>query len=158
MPSHRLPNHLYSASLVGRDALHSMLAGSPLDTASDRRSGFMIDMIEAAATLPHSKYHADTILSIPARRCYQYIRCLAVVPGFCYVRLFKPQWVVPALCALGPYPLNIDVAALKIYYRAKGKAVFQSGLCQGCKLLHIVGNRRFKQEDSAGRLLSFGVS
>ena len=158
MPSHCLPNHLYSASLIGRNALHAMMAGSPLTEAGDHRSKFIVDMIESAATLPHSTYCAERITTLSARRRYQYIRHLAIVPGFCYVRLFRPEWVVPAICALGPYPFSIDVASLQYYFRAEGKAVFQSGIRQGCRVLHIVGNNRFINEDKAKKLLSFGVS
>ena len=139
MSSPHLPNHLYSASLIGWCALETVLAGSPLDQTSDMRAGFLVDQIETAATLPHSVYQAATILTISASRHYQYIRHLAVVPSFCYVKLFKPEWVVPALCALGPYPLNIDVVALKKYFRAEGKVIARSGTRMGTRIVHVIG-------------------
>ena len=132
MPSKCIPNHLYSAGLIGHDALMSVLAGSPLDISSSRRSSFLDDQMKATATLPHSVYQAGVITSVSAAQRYQYIRRLAIVPGFCYVRLFKPEWVIPALYTLGPFPLNIDVAALKPYFHAEGKVITRSGSRQGC--------------------------
>ena len=39
------------------------------------------------------------------------------VPGFCWTKLLAPDWLVPAVCALGAYPHSRDVAALSAWFR-----------------------------------------
>jgi len=116
---HTLPPFLYGLAVTGRTALASLPCPSRLSlSAGLSRTSFLVERIEAAADLPVVSPPADFWASLRSPQRFRLRRQLFRVPGFCYARLFDDAWLVPAICALGPYPACADVARLSGYFRA----------------------------------------
>ena len=137
-----LPGDLYDLSCIGRDALARLPPPSRalLDTGLTCVS-FLHAQMAAAATLPLS-VSALTWSSLGwvqrRRHCQRIFR----VAGFCYSRLFADEWMIPAVCTLGPYPDTRDVACLSGYFRATAPQynAFPSGILRrGAPVVHIRG-------------------
>lgn len=80
------------------------------------------------------------------------------VPGFCYSWLFANEWMVPAVCVLGPYPDAADVACLSGYFCATADLydAFHSGSSRrGLPVIHICGGNSPSCIHIAERLPSF---
>ena len=154
---HCLPGDLYDLSCIGRDALARLPPPSrALLDAGLTRVGFLHAQMEAAATLPMSiSALAWSSLGWVQRRrhCQKIFR----VAGFCYSRLFADEWMIPAVCTLGPYPDTKDVARLSGYFRATAPLynAFPSGvLRRGTPIVHIRGCNSTACTNIADRLLS----
>ena len=155
---HCLPTDLYELSCIGRDALACLPPPSrALLDAGLTRVGFLHAQMEAAATLPISisTLAWSSLGWVRRRRCCQNIFRVA---GFCYSRLFADEWMIPAVCTLGPYPDTRDVARLSGFFRASAPLynAFPSGaLCRGLPIIHIRGYNTAACTDIADKLLSF---
>ena len=115
MPKH-LPRRHYEHSVIGRRALDALHIGPAQHALGLTRAGFLFAQMESAQTLDIS---LRAISDLPQRRSKALWRSrFAAVPGFCHVRLFAYDWVVPAICALGAYPDAADVARLCPYFRS----------------------------------------
>ena len=156
-----LPADLYELSCIGRDALASLPPPSrALLDAGLTRVSFLHAQMEAAATLPISVSALawSSMGWLRRRRCRQKIFRVA---GFCYSRLFADEWMIPAVCTLGPYPETKDVARLSGFFRATAPLynAFPSGtLRRGLPIVHIRGCNFTARTDVAVRLLSFNAS
>lgn len=111
-----LPPDLYELSCIGRDALALLPPPSiALFDAGLTRISFLHAQMEATATLPISISALEwSALGWLQRSCCR--QRIYHVPGFCYSRLFANDWMVPAVCVLGPYPNSADVARLSGYF------------------------------------------
>ena len=152
----RLPNLLYELSLVGSSALSSLVITHQHKKAGLSRVGFILAQMDSALTLPCSIY---AIAQVPLRRSKAaWRRNLAAVPGFCWVRLLKYEYVTPAICSLGAYPAASDVAALFPFFRddidLSHWSSYASGRCHGLPVVHISYSPRSLWSPIVDRLLS----
>ena len=166
MPKH-LPRCHYEHSVIGRQALASLHIGPAQHAQGLTRAGFLFAQMESASTLDISQ---RAISDLPLRRSKALWRSrFAAVPGFCHVRLFAYDWVVPAICVLGAYPDAADVARLCPYFHedrpANSWGVFASSTRQSCPVLHVQGCDRpvsyfvqDKLKSSSGSLVGAGAS
>ena len=164
-----MPNTLSSSYLehaaIGREALQSLTIG-PLQIADGlTRCGFLFAQMESAATLPLATRVAS-LHSLPPSahmkrkgltRATQWHSRLASVKGFCHLRLFAIEWVVPALCTLGAYPEACDVARLEAYYHSDftNWGVYSQGSRRGLMVIHVRGSPRSLSVPVSDRLHSF---
>ena len=164
-----MPNRLSSSYLehavISCEALRTLSIG-PLQIADGlTRCGFLFTQMESAATLPIATRVAS-IHSLPpsARmkrkgltRAAQWHSHLASIKGFCHLRLFATEWVVPALCTLGAYPEACNVARLEAYYRSDftNWGVYSQGSCRGLSVVHVRGSPRSLSLPVSDRLRSF---
>jgi len=141
-----LPPYLYSLAVSGRAALASLPYPSRASFSSGlSRTGLLVDSIEAAAALPDVCPPADFWASLRSPQRFRLRRQLFRVPGFCYARLFDNAWLVPAICALGPYPACADVARLSGYFCASADrySAFPADISRrGIPVAHIRGTNR----------------
>jgi len=141
-----LPPFLYSLAVAGRAALASLPCPSRQSFCDGlSRTGFLVDRIEAAADLPAMCPPTDFWSSLRSPQRFRLRRQLFRVLGFCYAHLFDDAWLVPAICALGPYPACADVARLSGYFRAGADcySAFPSGVTRrGIPVAHIRGTNR----------------
>ena len=140
MPKH-LPRRHYEHSVIGRQALGSIHIGPAQHAQGLTRAGFLFAQMESAYTLDISQ---RAISNLPSRQSKALWRSrFAAVPGFCHIRLFAYEWVVPAICTLGAYPDAADVARLCPYFRedrpANSWGVFVSSSRRGRHVLHVQG-------------------
>ena len=161
MPNKLSPSYLEHAA-IGREALRTLTIG-PLQIANGlTRCGFLFAQMESAATLPLATRVASLFSLLPSahmkrkgisRACQWHSR-LASVKGFCHLRLFSIEWVVPALCTLGAYPDAADVARLDTYYRSDFAhwGVYSQGLHHGHPIVHIRGSSRALSYSISDRL------
>ena len=149
MPNKLSPSYIEHAA-IGREALSTLSIG-PLQIADGlTRCGFLFAQMESAATLPLATRVATLFTLLPnARmkrkgisRANQWHSRLASVKGFCHLRLFTIDWVVPALCTLGAYPDACDVARLEAYFRSDftNWGIYSQGLRRGHQVVHICGS------------------
>ena len=156
-----LPTNLYELSCIGRDALACLPPPSrTLLAAGLTRIGFLHTQMEAVATLPISVSALawSSMGWVQRRHCRQKIFRVA---GFCYSRLFADEWMVPAVCTLGPYPDTRDVARLSGFFRDTAPLynAFPSGaLRRGLPVVHIRGCNTAAHTSIADKLLSFTES
>ena len=149
MPNKLSPSYLEHAA-IGCEALHTLTIG-PLQIANGlTRCGFLFAQMESTTTLPIATRVAS-LLSLPpsahmkrkgiSHAC-QWRSRLASVKGFCHLRLFSIEWVVPAICTLGAYPDAADVARLDAYYHSDFAhwGVYSQGLRHGHPIVHIRGS------------------
>ena len=152
-----LPTDLYELSCIGRDALACLPPPSrALLDAGLTRVSFLHAQMEAAATLPVSVSALawSSMGWVHRRRCRQRIFRVA---GFCYSRLFADEWMVPAVCTLGPYPDVKDVARLSGFFQATAPlyVAFPSGtLRRGLPVIHIRGFNAAARTDVVDKLTS----
>jgi len=143
---HTLPPFLYGLAVAGRAALASLPCPSRRSLSLGlSRTSFLVGRIEAAANLPVVCPPASFWASLACPQRYRLRRQLFRVPGFCYARLFDDAWLVPAICALGPYPACANVARLSGYFCASADhySAFSSGLsCRGVPVAHVCGTNR----------------
>ena len=159
MPKHLLCRH-YEHSVIGRQALDTLHIGPAQHAQGLTHAGFLFAQMESAQTLDIS-LHA--ISDLPQRRSKALWRSrFAAVPGFCPVRLFAYEWVIPAICALGAYPDATDVARLCPYYRtdrpANSWGVFASSTRHGRCVFHVQGCDRPTSYNVQDRLKSLSGS
>ena len=146
MPNKLSPSYLEHAA-IGREALRTLSIG-PLQIADGlTRCGFLFAQMESAATLPLATRVAS-LFSLPpsahmkrkgiSRAC-QWRSRMASVKGFCHLRLFSIEWVVPAICTLGAYLDAADVVRLDAYYRSDFTqwGVYSQGLRRSHPIVHI---------------------
>ena len=138
MSSPRLPSRLYGMAVIARNALASLCIDADSIRRGFTRSGFLFTSMRSIAALPFASRRAEFLVSTSAKTRYRYIRGLSRVPGFCYLKLFRPEWVIPALCTLGPYPASSDVATLGFFFSANPHAIYVSGQRSGKHVLHVV--------------------
>ena len=151
-----LPNLLYELSLVGSSALSSLVISHRHKKAGLSRAGFILAQMDSALTLPCSVYAAS---QVPLRRSKAaWRRNLAAVPGFCWIRLLKYEYVTPAICSLGAYPAASDVAALYPFFRddiaLSHWSSFVSGHRRGLPVIHVSYSYRPLRTTITDRLLS----
>ena len=156
-----LPTNLYELSCIGRDALACLPPPSrTLLDAGLTRVSFLHAQMEAAATLPISVSALawSSMGWVQHRRCCQKVFRVA---GFCYSWLFADEWMVPAVCTLGPYPNAKDVAHLSGFFRATASLynAFPSGaLRRGLPVIHIRSCNTAACTNVVDKLLSFSRS
>ena len=151
MPNTLSPSYLEHAA-IGREALRTLNIGPRQITDGLTRCGFLFAQMEAAVTLPIASRVASLLSPPPSAhmkwkgltRAAQWRSRLASVKGFCHLRLFAIEWVVPALCSLGAYPDVSDVAHLEAYYRSDftNWGVYSQGSRCGFKVVHVRGSSR----------------
>ena len=156
-----LPADLYELSCIGRDALASLPPPSrALLDAGLTHVSFLHAQMEAAATLPASvSALAWSSMGWVQRRRHR--QRIFHVAGFCYSRLFADEWMIPAVCTLGPYPDAKDVARLSGFFRASASLynAFPSGaLRRGLPVVHIRGCNTPACTNITDKLLSFSGS
>ena len=153
-----LPADLYKLSCIGRDALTSLPPPShALLDAGLTCVSFLHAQMEAAATLPVS-VSALAWSSVGWVQRRRYRQRIFHVAGFCYSQLFADEWMVPAVCTLGPYPDARDVARLSSFFRATAPlySAFPSGAIRhGLSVIHIRGCNTTARTGIADKLLSF---
>ena len=153
-----LPDDLYTLSCIGRDALAAIPPPSrALLDAGLTRVGFLQAQMEAVATLPISSSALDwsSMGWVRRRRCRQRIFRVA---GFCYSRLFADEWMIPAVCTLGPYPDPKDIARLSGYFRETARLynAFPSGTSRrSLPVIHIRGSNAAARVHIVDKLASF---
>ena len=153
-----LPSDLYELSCIGRDALAAIPPPSrALIDAGLTCVGFLQAQMEAMATLPISSSALAWSLMGWVRHgcCRQRIYHVA---GFCYSRLFANEWMIPAVCTLGPYPDPKDVACLSGYFRETAHLyhAFPSGTSRrSLPILHVRGSNTAARIHVVDRLASF---
>ena len=154
----RLPADLYELSCIGKEALARLPPPSrALLDAGLTRVSFLHAQMEAAATLPISvSALAWSSMGWVQRRRYR--QRIFRVTGFCYSRLFADEWMIPAVCTLGPFPDAKDVARLSGFFRATASLynAFPSGaLRQGLPVIHIRRCNTAACTNIADKLFSF---
>ena len=113
--------------------------------------------MEAAATLPISS-SALAWSSMGWLRHRRRRQQIFRVAGFCYSRLFADEWMIPAVCTLGPYPDPKDIARLSGYFRETAHLynAFPSGASRcGLPIIHVRGSNMAACADIADKLASF---
>ena len=164
MPNTLSPSYLEHAA-IGREALRSLTIG-PLQIAEGlTRCGFLFAQMESAATLPiatrvaslHSLPPSARMKRKGLTRAAQWRSRLASIKGFCHLRLFAIEWVVPALCTLGAYPEARDVAQLEAYYHSNftNWGVYSQGSRCGLTVVHVRGSPCSLSVPVSDRLRSF---
>ena len=163
MPNTLSPSYLEHAA-IGRDALRTLSLGPRQIAEGLTRCSFLFAQMEAAATLPLASRVASILSPPPSAhmkkkgltRAAQWRSRMASVKGFCHLRLFAYEWVVPALCTLGAYPEACDVARLEAYYRSDftNWGVYSQGSRRGHTIVHIRGSPRSLPTPVSDRLHS----
>ena len=153
-----LPANLYELSCIGRDTLARLPPPShALLDAGLTRVSFLHAQMEAAATLPISVSTLTwSSMGWVQRRCCR--QKIFRVAGFCYLRLFADEWMIPAVCTLGLYPDMKDVACLSSFFRETAPLynAFTSGVHrQGLPVIHICSCNTAACTNVADKLLSF---
>jgi hypothetical protein len=86
------------------------------------------DMFTTRASLLFDRMESFTHLAKPRRSTktnnYKARARLFNVLGFCYVKLFSEEWIVPAIVTLGPYPSVRDVKCLSPYFKNEADCTF----------------------------------
>ena len=146
----------FTLSQVGKAELDALVIGPSQCASGFTRAGFLFAQMDSASTLPASQY---TIDHLPDRRSRaEWCLNLARASGFCHLKLFTYEWVVPALCVLGAFPDVSDVARLSPYFQLDHPldswGLYSTGFCRGCKVLHIVGANRSLPRDIESQLRS----
>ena len=151
MPNTLSPSYLEHAA-IGREALRTLVVGPRQIADGLTRCGFLFAQMEAAATLPiatrvaslHSLPPSARMKKKGLTRATRWRSRLASIRGFCHLRLFAIEWVVPTLCTLGAYPEASDVARLEAYYRSDftNWGVYSQGSRRGSTVVHIRGSPR----------------
>src|SRR5260370_11480974 len=143
---HRLPAYYYDLACSGK-ALLAPFEGRPaIRTPSGvvTRSGLLLDTMEANHFLPLALRRASLVRDCPdapsARRISRWAHQLNPVPGFCYLKLFKRDWDVPAIATLGPYPEAADVACLSQFFRAGQWGIYYSHSRSSRRVAHVSGS------------------
>ena len=118
--------------------------------------------MESAATLPLATRVASLFSLLPSAHmkrkgishASQWCSRLASMKGFCHLRLFSHEWVVPALCTLSAYLDAADVARLDAYYRSDftNWGIYSQGLHRGHPVIHIQGSHRALSYSVSDRL------
>lgn len=161
MTSNRhLPRLYYALSQVGRAELDALVIGPAQRSTGLTRSGFLFAQMDSASTLPAASY---AVSRLPLRRSHsQWCLDLARASGFCYLKLFDYQWVVPALCVLGAFPDARDVARLSPYFCSNRDLsswdVFSTGTRRGRAVLHVVGVNRVLPVSVEDKLIALSRS
>ena len=164
-----MPNTLSSSYLehaaIGCEALRTLSIGPRQIADGLTRCGFLFAQMEAAATLPiaskvaslHSLPPNTRMKKIGLTCAAQWRSRMASVKGFCHLRLFAYEWVVPALCTLGAYPEACDVAQLEAYYHSDftNWGVYSQGSRRGHTIVHVRGSPRSLNIPVSDRLRSF---
>src|SRR5258708_20485305 len=120
---HRLPAYYYGLACSGKALLAPFEGRSAIRTPSGviTRSGLLLDSMEANHFLPLALRCASLVRDCPdsssARRISRWAHQLNRVPGFCYLKLFKRDWYVPAIATLGPSLEAADAARLPPFFR-----------------------------------------
>jgi len=112
--------------------------------------------MEAASTLEITALAAAKNTTRPGKSWRRTFTC---VPGFCWVKLIADEWVVPAICTLGPYPAVTDVAKLAGYFRALeagSMSVYWSHARKGVSVLHVTGTNKPARHQPKDRLRDLG--
>src|SRR5260221_3281568 len=144
---HRLPAHFYELACAGKALLAPQKGRSALRTPSGvvTRSGLLLDSMEANHFLPLALRRATIVrdCSDGPSTCHvsHWAHQLNRVPGFCYLKLFKQEWYVPAVATLGPYPDAADVACLSQFVRDGQWGIYYSHMRSSCPVAHISGSR-----------------
>src|SRR5258708_30735793 len=117
---HRLPASYYELACSGKALLVPLGGRTTLRTPSGvtTRSGLLYDSMMANHFLPLALSKCAYIASpdTPCCRVRNWAHSLARVPGFCYLKLFRWDWIVPAISTLSPYPDTADVARLSHFF------------------------------------------
>ena len=152
-----LPAWLYTLAKKGQSIVQGFTDCGPHELGRFR-AGQLTDLImtfaadpAVAARRPRGSY---------ARR-YASRRALFSVPGFCYAKLFSDDWVVPAICTLGPYPHAADVARLLSFFsNHAGRRHFGIYTADdtrgGVSISHVHGLDRCVTYSPQSRLLDLG--
>lgn len=160
MPAKHLPHLYYALSQVGKAELDALSLGPEHYALGLTRSGFLFAQMETASTLGTSVYTVDQLPFRRSRAAWR--RNLAPASGFCYLKLFQYEWVVPALCVLGAFPDAADVAKLSPYFRSDRSlsswGVFVSGSHRSRAVTHVVGVDRLLACSVESKLVSFSGS
>src|SRR5258708_21398909 len=129
---HRLPTHYYELACAGKSLLAPFEGRSAIRTPSGvvTRSGLLLDSMEANHFLPLALRRASLVRDCPdGPSTHRISRCahqLNRVPGFCYLKLFKWDWYVPAIATLTPYPEAARIARPSRVFRSCQRALFFS--------------------------------
>lgn len=138
-----LPPMLYDLACIGKSALASLVFTHNMALRGLTRSGFLSTQMESAALIPGISAMAP---SGAYRYRYKKRAKLFSVPGFCYLKLFSDEWILPALCTLGPYPAATDVARLSAYFSAAASnnvfGIYSVSHRGGMDVLHVQGMAR----------------
>src|SRR5258708_7462152 len=138
--------HYSALACSGKALLAPFGARSALRTPSGvvTRSGLLLDSMEANHFLPLALRRASLVRDCPdapsARRISRWAHQLNRVPGFCYLKLFKRDWYVPAIATLGPYPEAADVACLSQFFRAGQWGIYYSHSRSSRRVAHVSGS------------------
>src|SRR5258707_2746414 len=145
---HRLPAYYYDLACTAKPLLAPFGSCSALRTPSGviTHSGLLIDSMEANHFLPLALRHATLVQDCSdgpsSRRVSRWAHQLNRVPGFCYLKLFKRDWYVPAIATLGPYPEAADVARLSLFFRENGQwGIYYSHERSSLPVAHVIGSR-----------------
>src|SRR5258708_5416579 len=129
---HRLPAHYYVLACSGKALLAPFEGCSAIRTPSGviTCSGLLLDSMEANHFLPLALRRASLVRDCPdsssARRISCWAHQLNCVPGFCYLKLFKRDWYVPAIATLDPYPEAANVPPRPQLFRPGHWGIFSS--------------------------------
>src|SRR5258708_21124479 len=144
---HRLPAYYYGLACSGKALLAPFEGRSAIRTPSGviTRSGLLLDSMEANHFLPLALRCASLVRDCPdgpsARRISRWAHQLNHVPSFCYLKLFKRDWYVPAIATLGPYLDAADVARLSQFFRDGQWGIYFSHMRSSRRIAHISGSR-----------------
>ena len=140
----RLPKQLYELSCIGRDALRDLEENPGQLAPGHTRSEFIFNLMEHARSMSISERAVKSLDSAKSKSRWRsrYSR----TRGFCYTKLLAYQWIVPAICTLGAYPLAEDVLRLQAYFRPDldvvSWALYETGTRQSKRVMHIKGMER----------------
>lgn len=157
--SRALPAWLYALAKQGQSLVAKFTDCDP-HTHGTFRAKQLSDLIMKYAALPSVAARKPTG---PYARRYHSRHALFSVPGFCYAKLFSDEWVVPAICALGPYPLAADVARLSAYFSSHASGnnfgIFTTSSTRGHSVVsHVHGAPRRVRYSPQFRLFALGAS
>ena len=159
MPKH-LPRRHYEHSVIGHRALDTLHIGPAQHAQGLTRAGFLFAQMESAFSLDISQHAVSDLPQCHSKALWR--SRFAAVPGFCHIRLFAYEWVVPAICALGAYPDAADVAHLCPYFctdrPTNSWGVFTSSIRRGRHVLHVCGCDRLMSYPVQDKLKSLSRS
>jgi len=152
-----LPCQYYEHVAIGCTALKTLVVGPAQIAARLTQTSFLAAQMEAAATLDISIATASKNTACPSKAWRRTFTC---VSGFCWVKLIAAEWVVPAICTLGAYPISADMACLAPYFQdwidCTGFTIYHTqnkGLSQ---VLHMTGRNKSPTYKPKDRLRSLG--